>query len=121
MRPRFNGKRAFNDPKYSAYKKGLAAGLNAVAGFFSWDFPAPASKERSKWLQENRYQLAVQVYSSARRGDLSNFIKCIEDALQDAGVIADDVQIDGYLEPTFKTIDKANPRVEIQLYKAEMV
>jgi len=49
------------------------------------------------------------------RGDIDNFIKTVQDALQDAGVVADDAQIDSV--SGVKLIDKNNPRIEIELIK----
>src|SRR5687768_6506359 len=85
---------AFTDPKYAAYKKALTAALYDRFGYFCWDFPPPGSKERSKWLKNNRYKLVLNVYQDTNRGDIDNFAKTAMDALTQAGVIADDVQID---------------------------
>lgn len=86
------------------------------------------SKLTSDWNREAIRQLKAQhrgepltgevvarydVYRGARRGDLSNFISAIDDALQAAGVIGNDNQIVAIIAN--KLLDRENPRVEIVL------
>jgi len=51
---------------------------------------------------------------SARKYDISNFVKTTEDALTKAGVWVDDEQVDA-LFLWRKPIDRQNPRVEIHI------
>lgn len=118
MRPRLGRNGTYNDPKYSDYKRALAEAIKAEFGFWAWGIPpAEETTARKKYLKNHRYALSLAVYRTNDRGDLSNFVKCVEDALQDAGVFANDSQIDSYLEPFFKTIDKENPRIELKLIR----
>lgn len=112
-RPRFNGKQSFNDPKYAQYKRSLSAFINREYGYFAWDIPKAGDKKRSKYLAANRYHLTVRAFRDENRGDVDNFLKTVQDALQDAGVIADDSQIDSIKAEKF--IDKENPRIEFEL------
>lgn len=114
-RPRFNGKHGYNDPKYSQYKRSLSRAINAAYGYITWGIPPAGDKNRSKYLAANRYHLTVRAYRSENRGDVDNFVKTVQDALQDAGVIADDCQIDSISAEKF--LDKANPRIEFELEK----
>ena len=115
MRPRVAGRRAYTPPKYKKYKEALANAIKKEYGYFSWDIPEPNSKERTKYLANNRYILSVNVYRRTNRGDADNFLKSVQDALQDSGVIADDSQIDRATVEKF--IDKENPRIELILEK----
>ncbi len=75
--------------------------------------PAAGSKERSDYLANNRYALIVKVYRSVNRGDLDNYVKTVLDAMQDAGLFADDSQIDRITGEKF--IDRENPRIVFTL------
>lgn len=57
--------------------------------------------------------LTLTFYRVRRAGDLDNFAKPVLDALQKAGVIANDSQV-GELH-LYRQWDKANPRTEIVL------
>lgn len=102
--------------RYYEYKSDLARALKAEFGYFAWDIP-DAGPARAKYIKSHRYDLSLRVYREADRGDLDNFAKAVADALQDAGILANDVQIDGYALPFEKLIDKTNPRVEIALFQ----
>lgn len=119
-RPRFTRNNiGYNDPDYDRYKKNLAASLLVAYPDVLGDVPPVKTRERSKWLKANRYGLSVHVYrADNRHADLDNFIKTVCDALQDANVIVNDSQID-VLGGCFKTVDPANPRVEIVLWKLD--
>lgn len=51
-------------------------------------------------------------YRDADRGDLTNYEQGVGDALQGAGIIVNDKQIESW-DGSRKLIDRANPRVEI--------
>jgi Holliday junction resolvase RusA-like endonuclease len=53
-------------------------------------------------------------YRDADRGDLTNFEQGVGDALQAAGIIINDRQIESW-DGSRKLIDRTNPRVEIEL------
>jgi Holliday junction resolvase RusA-like endonuclease len=117
QRPRFNGKFVFNDKRYSNYKSNFSA---AIKHYFENDIkpsPKTGTKERALFLNQNRYRLKVKAYRSANRGDIDNFIKTVQDALQDSGLIADDAQIDKVVGTKF--IDKINPRIEFILEQTQ--
>jgi Holliday junction resolvase RusA-like endonuclease len=107
--------RRYNPEKYSKYKADLARAIKAEYGYFAWDIPAKGTKERTRYYKNNQYSLSVQVFREKDRGDLSNYTKCVEDALKLAGVIGDDCQIKEYKEPFGIFIDKENPRVHLIL------
>jgi len=54
------------------------------------------------------------IYRDRRTGDLDNFQHAIGDALQKAGVIKNDKQIESW-DGSRKLIDRENPRVEIEI------
>jgi len=120
MRPRFTrAGNTYNDPTYQHYKAALASQFRRANPFLTADIPERNTKQRGKWLASHRYELSVQVYTATRRGDLDNYVKTVQDAMQDAGVIGDDVQIDGYRQPFFKTLNKDNPRIVVTLWRLE--
>jgi Holliday junction resolvase RusA-like endonuclease len=106
--------RTYTPEKYRAYKEGLATALMARFREILPEIPGTRiPKERKKYLDQNRYRVEITVYRSKRTGDWDNFAKSVCDALQDAGLIADDSQIDeGHC---WKRIDKTNPRIEFEL------
>lgn len=115
QRPRFDSVRGrtYTPAKYDKYKRGLAKAIQLQAGPFIPP-PAPGSKERAKELKQNRYFLTLMVYRKRNVGDGDNYLKSVQDALQDAGVIIDDSQIDIALVDK-RFIDKVDPRVELEL------
>lgn len=121
QRPRSNNGRFFNASKYSEYKKNLARHFKTFWADYilptppSTQVPSERRKFIKKYVHNKRYSLSVQVYTKRSMGDLSNYVKAIEDALQDARIIHDDIQIDSYHPPFFKEVDKDNPRVIVGL------
>lgn len=117
QRPRFNGKFVFNDKRYSNYKAQLAGEIKYQFAQFI-QLPPPANtKERSLFLQANRYRLKVKAYRSRNTGDVDNFLKTVQDALQDSGLIFDDSQLDKVIAEKF--IDRMMPRIEFTLTKIQ--
>lgn len=116
-RGRNGGRHVYSDPEYKAHKAELIADLKKHFGYFCWDFPESNTKERRKFFKENRYALALRVYTVRYVGDMDNYSKVVKDALQQAGVIPDDKLIDDYKEPYGKRVDKENPRIEMKLYQ----
>lgn len=117
MRPRFHGKRGFNDPRYENYKKALSMGIYAQFFIHVKKAPETGSKERSRFLNFNRYTLDVKAYRSRNTGDVDNYVKAAQDALQDSGLILDDCQIDRITGEKF--IDKFRPRLEVILVQTQ--
>ena len=97
-------------------------------------FPMP-SDASARWTLEAVMQLTRQIRAARGRavatfacgvnvralvyrqrdvGDLDNYLTCIGDALQKAGVLANDKQIEGW-DGSRKLIDRARPRVELHL------
>jgi Holliday junction resolvase RusA-like endonuclease len=117
QRPRFNGRFAFNDTRYSAYKKDLATAVQKECRGQITPAPEPNTKARSLFLNTNRYKLRVRAYRSRNTGDVDNFVKTVLDALQDSGVIADDCQVDKIIGEKF--IDKVCPRISFLLEQTQ--
>ncbi len=116
LRVKNNGKHHYNPTKYTEYKKALTAALNAEFGYYGWDIPLVKERTaRSKWIKANRYRLLVSVYRLRDSGDCDNFGKVSMDAIQQAGIIADDKQIDKLT--VYKEIVKDSPRIEIKLWR----
>ena len=120
-RPRFkmNGQ-AYNMTKYSKYKQSIIVQLilqkrvkiedsNDIA------IPKKGTKERREWIKNNRYEASITFYNVSTAGDIDNLVKGYLDAMQEAGIIANDCQIDSLR--LHKKIDKKNPRTEIEIIK----
>lgn len=104
----------YNLREYTDYKSALAGYVQCKYGFWAWDIPPTSERTaRSKYIKSHRYILDVAAFRSKETGDNDNFMKPCMDALQIAGVFANDSQID-YGEH-FKDIDKENPRIEFRL------
>ena len=114
-RPRVTQRGTFTPKRYADYKKALTLALFKEFGFWAWDIPPVGSKERSKWLKANRYGLQVDAFLDKDTGDWDNYGKAVSDALEQAGIIANDKQID--TATVNKSIDRKNPRLEIRLWK----
>lgn len=104
---------------YLGYRNALADALRVK--FPDWNIPeAPQDKkQRQKYNAEQKkifYSLGVDVYLSADKGDWSNFYKGVEDALQVAGLVWNDKQINRCLGG-FRVIDRENPRIEMTLVR----
>lgn len=63
-------------------------------------------------------QVKALIYRDRRTGDLDNFQHAIGDALQRAGVIKNDSQIESW-DGSRKLLDKANPRIELEITPME--
>ena len=102
----------YNPSQYMEYKAMLASELRRK---FSHKFnvPAKGTKERTKYIKNNRYALSVEFYRTKNVGDVDNYLKTVKDALEDAGILANDSQVD--LAIVFKGIDKEWPRTVIML------
>lgn len=68
--------------------------------------------------RQRRYSLSVRVYAARDAGDLDNFIKCIKDAIQDAGLVWNDRRID-HFNDCWLFVDRKNPRIEFTLERRE--
>jgi Holliday junction resolvase RusA-like endonuclease len=66
----------------------------------------------------NDVHVKALIYRDRRSGDLDNFEHAIGDALQKAGVIKNDNQIESW-DGSRKLIDRINPRVEIEITPME--
>ena len=99
QRPRVNGRTFFNSPRYDTYKRNLAAAIRTECGALMLKEPL---------------ELMLHVFRSNNKPyDLDNMIKACNDAMQDAGLIADDRWIH-HIQAT-KGISKDNPRIEFWL------
>jgi Holliday junction resolvase RusA-like endonuclease len=108
------GRPPYTPPKYADYKRALAAAISRDYGHWAAEIPGQdRPKERLKFFKNNRYALMVDIYRPKRRGDVDNYLKCVQDSLQQAGVIGNDSQI--YAVTAVVWEDKANPRLEIRL------
>lgn len=116
-RPRAHGKFHFNDHRYANYKKAFSSAILASNHQHLKDIPAPKTKDRSRYLNFNRYKLQVRAYCSHDRSDTDNLGKVVMDALQDSGLIADDRQIIKLTVEKF--IDKINPRIAFRLVQTQ--
>lgn len=66
--------------------------------------------------ETERLRLHINVYQpDKRKRDLDNLLKAPLDALQHAGVYADDTQIDD-LQIVRNEIDRINPRLEVSIW-----
>ena len=88
-----------------------------------WRAKLAVAKLRGWPTDATAYRLSVRVYRSTRRGDLGNFVKAVEDALnppkgagRKAGQIVwpDDARVTDY-GPTFMRTDRTNPRTEVTI------
>jgi Holliday junction resolvase RusA-like endonuclease len=113
-RPRVTQRGTFTDPVYARYKANLTASIEKEFGHLSRAIPPVGSKERSKYMATHRYKLAADFYMQDRRHvDCDNLIKGVLDALQAAGILANDSQVDETLSR--KHHDPAAPRLEVTL------
>jgi Holliday junction resolvase RusA-like endonuclease len=106
-----------NPPTGNHYKK-----PNTRGGYLHWYLTAEAKAwyatvaalAAGRKVSGSRLMLDYRVYvPTRRRGDLDNYLKCLQDSLVLAGVIEDDnliVELRG-----IKVYDKGNARTEIAL------
>lgn len=117
-RPRSGRHGVYNPSHYTVYKRALAEAIRSAYPDVVASVPSEREKCRTKWLATNRYHLVVTVYRAKRTGDWDNYAKTVCDALQDAGVIGNDNQIDA--GGVILITDKADPRIEIWLNRIEV-
>lgn len=117
-RPRFAGKRGYQDPTYAAWKRGAALILRAAL-HGGPAFPRqplalevhvyhPRPKVRPAHVDRLTWSAGGCCYAITR-SDLDNHVKAVCDALQDAGVIADDrwivhIVATNWYAPTFGAV-----------------
>ena len=95
--PKFGQRRAYSDPRYRAWKQEVGAAARKALRK-DWptaeQFPTSNPSARRKAMKQ-RYRIKVEIYlpKGARRGDGDNYLKGINDALQDAGIFLNDRQI----------------------------
>ena len=92
------------------------------------------SKPHEKWVKSAVDQLlgqrrehaltvpvtmAAKVYRAKRIGDLGNYLAAVCDALEEAGIVANDRLIQSF-DGSRLLHDKENPRVEIQIEPMEV-
>lgn len=76
-------------------------------------FRAPVTR-RLNPPETGRMNLRALIYRDRRTGDTVNYLQAICDALQAAGVVADDKQIETF-DGSRPLVDRRCPRVEIEL------
>jgi Holliday junction resolvase RusA-like endonuclease len=81
-RPRVTRRGTYNAPRYAAFKAKLTAGIRDWMLAKDWR-PTPT----------DRYELVFFVYRQHKRGDIDNYLKGIQDALQESGAILNDAHI----------------------------
>lgn len=117
------GKRRFTPEPYASYKEALSLALRAQYPSVKWGYPDlpetkwPASKRPpfDKWLKKQRFALAYYIYRAADRGDIDNYQKCIQDCIEQSGLIPNDKQITSVYGTML--IDKERPRIEVTLVR----
>lgn len=114
-RPRVTARGTFTPAEYRVWKNTLTTLLRVKFAEQVQQVPPTRTNQRTKWIKQNRYHLDVTVYRSKNVGDIDNFYKGVADALEDAGILANDSQID--LMTGRKLIDKRQPRVEFTLIR----
>jgi len=124
-RPRVTRRGTFNAPAYDAWKRDATllcrsrwheqAITLAVAVSVEVTLPRPKSKPRSPSTHA-LYWHPTEDYPLPTRGDVDNYAKGALDALQQAGVIADDRQV---VELTVTKWGGSVPSVEITLHIVE--
>lgn len=117
MRPRHSRNGTYNPKRYTAYKKAFSEALKQKFGHLAKQVPPAGSKERTAYLASHRYRLIVEVHRLACRGDADNFLKTVQDAIQQAGIIGDDSQFDEVY--CRKLMDKQNPRISFCLERLD--
>jgi Holliday junction resolvase RusA-like endonuclease len=86
-----------------AYERSLANAARSRAIEIGWRLPAA----------DARLELHCDIYRAADQGDLTNFLKAIEDALTEGGVWLDDRRVVRLAAAMF--VDPERPRVELQV------
>lgn len=113
MRPRVTRNGTFMPLAYRQYQMRLALSLRQSFGRLG-NFPPTGDKARSAYLKAHRYRLEIKAYrSNKRQVDADNLSKSVLDALQNAGIVANDSQVDELF--CRKCVDPTSPRIEICL------
>ena len=101
----YNG-RFVNPINYTKFKKKIGQEIKKQAISQSWIFAPDKSSDLYKktYLKKARYILSVEILRHKDIGDLSNYIKAIEDAMQDCHIIGDDKLIKHFKNCSFAKI-----------------
>jgi len=99
-RPRAGVKNVYNRKEYTEYKKTLATMFKSAFSdlwleathAFRYD-----EKGKTAYVKDNRYFMICEFFCSSPRGDADNYLKAVQDAMQDAGIIVNDKQIEAPL------------------------
>jgi Holliday junction resolvase RusA-like endonuclease len=112
--------------RYHAYREDLTAFIvkQIRAGEWSdWMYP-PKRSDKDAWsayLKKYRFSIFIRVYRATEVGDLTNYLKAIEDSIEQAGLIANDSKIVEHHDlPAIKfgmEVDSKNPRILVQLMR----
>lgn len=92
--------------KYSKY----AAYENYIAGIINQSYFGPT-------LEDDLITILRLFFPNKRIGDIHNYPKSICDGIEKSGIILNDKQLKPFL--ILDSIDKENPRVEIELYNSK--
>lgn len=101
QRPRFARGRAFTPKATEEYEKFVAQMAYAAVKQFEWS-PLPGAT----------FHLDVEIYRAAKRGDLTNFLKSIEDGMN--GIVFRDDKDVRQITAVMHD-DKANPRAVVRV------
>lgn len=95
------------DPKTRGYEEKVA-------------MVAQVAMAHQRWLRlgDGPFALTVRVYREARRGDADNYVKGCKDGMTKAGVWKDDRYVTE--EHVTMFVDKASPRMEIEVRELEL-
>lgn len=99
-RPRAGARNVYNKTEYTEYKKALATMFKSAfldlwveaTQAFKYD-----DKGKAAYMKANRYFMICEFFCSSPRGDADNYLKAVQDAMQDAGIIVNDKQIEAPL------------------------
>ncbi len=99
-RPRAGRQNVYNKPEYTEYKKQLATQFK-LAFQDLWMEATKAfqhdDKGKAEYVKKNKYFLICEFFCTSPRGDADNYLKGVQDAMQDGGIIVDDKQIEAAL------------------------
>lgn len=114
LRARSNGSSVYTPKPYREYKAALSSFIKQKYAYLRKYVPATKTKERRAFLKQ-KYMMTLAIFGKNARGDDDNFLKCVKDAITQAGVIADDCQFAG--ETVFPFVDSNHPRIEVRMYR----
>ncbi len=105
-RVRGHNGRFMNPKEYTDYKRRIGAEALKQSWAQNWDQAPPKGTDIYKkvYLKKARYVFSASIRRHKDTGDLSNYIKAIEDAIQDVGIIGDDKLIKHYKNCSFEKI-----------------